>query len=73
MKNFKGDLRIDILTALQCLLINVCGIGRTLERCGHLSPDIVVNQLIADAQDWAGGTLRDDAVAIIIERAPVSD
>jgi len=52
---------------------DVCGIGRTLERCGHLSPDIVVDQLIADAQDWAGGTLRDDAVAIVIERLQETD
>lgn len=46
----------------------LAGIRRTLRRYGRDEPAVLVEHLVAEAKSWAGGTLRDDAVVIVVER-----
>ncbi|MGB9586801.1 MAG: PP2C family protein-serine/threonine phosphatase, partial [Armatimonadota bacterium] len=44
------------------------GIERSLRRHSALTPQDLVAHLLAEATEWAGGHLRDDAALIVLER-----
>ena len=52
------------------VLFGFDGIERVLREFGQRSPDEVVEALIRESTDWAGGRRTDDAAVIVVERRP---